>query len=105
MTTGSRISGSADVSRMVCGPAPGMLKRIISGPPELAVAFALVIASLREPAPRSAVLVTAKKLAGRQRSSSASSSGRRRDRGEQLRGRRARERNERNTTAYLLVGV
>ena len=45
-------------------PAPGMLKRITSGPFTLAVALASRMACRNEPGPLSSVLVTTKLAAG-----------------------------------------
>src|SRR4051794_24109239 len=49
------ISGKGEVGRMVCGPAPGMLKRMVSGP---AWAFASMMAARRVRTPDVAVLTT-----------------------------------------------
>src|SRR5215831_9077946 len=55
MTTGSVIQGSAVSKLIVCRPAPGMLKLIVSVP---GVLLADVMASRSEPGPESFVLVT-----------------------------------------------
>ena len=61
MVTGSEIVGKGDAGEMVCGPGPGILNTIWSGP---ALALALRIACLSDPAPVSAVLVTVKVARG-----------------------------------------
>src|SRR5437762_358965 len=53
--TASVISGRAVSGEIVCGPAPGMAKRILSGP---GAVLASSIALRREPSPLFAVLVT-----------------------------------------------
>jgi hypothetical protein len=54
MLTGSVIAGIAEVGLIVCAPVP-IAKSIVSRP---GLALALVIASRKEPAPESPVLVT-----------------------------------------------
>src|SRR3954469_16764031 len=56
MVTESVIAGSALVNAIVCGPAPGILKAMVS--PELNAAFASRMACRNEPGPESAVVVT-----------------------------------------------
>ena len=59
MMTASVMVGSADVGAMVCGPAPAILKAMMSGcPPTLAEALASVMACRKLPAPLSLVFVT-----------------------------------------------
>ena len=55
MTTGPVMSGSTEVSVIVCTPAPGMLNAIVSGP---AAALASSNAWRKLPAPESLVFVT-----------------------------------------------
>src|SRR4051812_21832663 len=45
MKTGSEITGRGEARLIVCTPAPLMLKLIVSGPPELGVLLAALIAS------------------------------------------------------------
>ena len=53
---GSKITGSGESGAMVCGPAPGMLKAMVS--PVLRFVFASPMASRSEPLPESPVVVT-----------------------------------------------
>src|SRR5437773_6288123 len=57
MVTGSVIVGRKNASIIVCTPAPGMLKTIVSAP---GLALASRIACLSDPAPMVLVLVTVK---------------------------------------------
>src|SRR5215212_10200419 len=70
MITASVMSGKDVPGEMVCGPSPGMLKWMRSGPPELGVELAALIASrsvhplaLHVPSPGSKVLLTVKVVA------------------------------------------
>ena len=59
MTTASLIAGNPPgPTLMVCCPPPPILKWIWSGPPEFAEALAWAMASLRDPGPVAAVVVT-----------------------------------------------
>src|SRR5258705_4953186 len=57
MFTGSVITGNSVTGAIVCGPAPGMLKEMMSRP-EVMAALALRIACRIEPAPLSFVFKT-----------------------------------------------
>src|SRR5262245_32704814 len=61
MVTGSVRGGSPPAGLMVCTPAPGMLKVMVSASP---LALASRIACRKEPAPLSLVFVTTKGAAG-----------------------------------------